>query len=107
MPSSACKKRPRSEEHTSELQSPCNLACRLLLEKTPSQQQPQPSRARNRLVSPPASSARRACRAQPGRCGVRWLCLGGDVASAPFIFLFGGGGAPVSPLLPPRASLRF
>src|SRR5256885_11920397 len=27
-------KRPRrSEEHTSELQSPCNLVCRLLLEK--------------------------------------------------------------------------
>src|SRR5688500_19623191 len=25
--------RPRSEEHTSELQSPCNLVCRLLLEK--------------------------------------------------------------------------
>src|ERR1022692_1784605 len=29
MPSSAF----RSEEHTSELQSPCNLVCRLLLEK--------------------------------------------------------------------------
>src|SRR5205807_4064610 len=28
-PSAAC----RSEEHTSELQSPCNLVCRLLLEK--------------------------------------------------------------------------
>src|SRR5256885_12185743 len=28
--SSACL---RSEEHTSELQSPCNLVCRLLLEK--------------------------------------------------------------------------
>src|SRR2546426_2879583 len=29
------KRRPmlRSEEHTSELQSPCNLVCRLLLEK--------------------------------------------------------------------------
>src|SRR5256885_5544071 len=27
---SACR---RSEEHTSELQSPCNLVCRLLLEK--------------------------------------------------------------------------
>src|SRR5256885_11824509 len=27
-----CSK-PRSEEHTSELQSPCNLVCRLLLEK--------------------------------------------------------------------------
>src|SRR5256885_7243186 len=27
------KRRRRSEEHTSELQSPCNLVCRLLLEK--------------------------------------------------------------------------
>src|SRR5256885_4027780 len=27
------KHRSRSEEHTSELQSPCNLVCRLLLEK--------------------------------------------------------------------------
>src|SRR5256885_10129192 len=27
----------RSEEHTSELQSPCNLVCRLLLEKTKSE----------------------------------------------------------------------
>src|SRR5688500_19811168 len=30
-PSRSCC--PRSEEHTSELQSPCNLVCRLLLEK--------------------------------------------------------------------------
>src|SRR5205807_10631496 len=28
-----CCKNPRSEDHTSELQSPCNLVCRLLLEK--------------------------------------------------------------------------
>src|SRR5688500_19926814 len=27
------RQRSRSEEHTSELQSPCNLVCRLLLEK--------------------------------------------------------------------------
>src|SRR5256885_17092526 len=27
------RQRVRSEEHTSELQSPCNLVCRLLLEK--------------------------------------------------------------------------
>src|SRR2546426_3358667 len=27
------RRSPRSEEHTSELQSPCNLVCRLLLEK--------------------------------------------------------------------------
>src|SRR5256885_6352724 len=29
----ARSRRRRSEEHTSELQSPCNLVCRLLLEK--------------------------------------------------------------------------
>src|SRR5256885_10883439 len=29
---------PRSEEHTSELQSPCNLVCRLLLEKKKTRQ---------------------------------------------------------------------
>src|SRR2546426_9024681 len=28
-----CRNDGRSEEHTSELQSPCNLVCRLLLEK--------------------------------------------------------------------------
>src|SRR6266566_9793704 len=36
-PRSSCRPRlplrARSEEHTSELQSPCNLVCRLLLEK--------------------------------------------------------------------------
>src|SRR5205807_8706701 len=37
----------RSEEHTSELQSPCNLVCRLLLEKknrhrTPGDERPRP-----------------------------------------------------------------
>src|SRR5256885_9692188 len=34
-PTAPTKARPsiRSEEHTSELQSPCNLVCRLLLEK--------------------------------------------------------------------------
>src|SRR6266850_2091011 len=30
---SRCSSVSRSEEHTSELQSPCNLVCRLLLEK--------------------------------------------------------------------------
>src|SRR6478735_12619726 len=32
-PPCACSLFWRSEEHTSELQSPCNLVCRLLLEK--------------------------------------------------------------------------
>src|SRR5256885_10338268 len=33
MPSPSRSRSSRSEEHTSELQSPCNLVCRLLLEK--------------------------------------------------------------------------
>src|SRR2546426_8406886 len=32
-PTSTRRTTTRSEEHTSELQSPCNLVCRLLLEK--------------------------------------------------------------------------
>src|SRR5256885_7137646 len=32
----------RSEEHTSELQSPCNLVCRLLLEKKQYRRRPTP-----------------------------------------------------------------
>src|ERR1039457_7358869 len=32
-PGISLRRPPRSEEHTSELQSPCNLVCRLLLEK--------------------------------------------------------------------------
>src|SRR2546426_9056190 len=35
--------RTRSEEHTSELQSPCNLVCRLLLEKKRKTEQPHSS----------------------------------------------------------------
>src|SRR6266566_3402935 len=33
----------RSEEHTSELQSPCNLVCRLLLEKKKKTDRPKPT----------------------------------------------------------------
>src|SRR5256885_10025683 len=40
----------RSEEHTSELQSPCNLVCRLLLEKTKTQTL-QPCRLLSRPVA--------------------------------------------------------
>src|SRR5256885_11701646 len=45
----------RSEEHTSELQSPCNLVCRLLLEKkkTPTLRPP------SRLKLPPVNARRR------------------------------------------------
>src|SRR2546427_6312018 len=39
-PSGSPAARPRSEEHTSELQSQSNLVCRLLLEKKKNEQQP-------------------------------------------------------------------
>src|SRR5256885_9278378 len=42
----------RSEEHTSELQSPCNLVCRLLLEKKKNVQ------TRSALLVVPVQSAR-------------------------------------------------
>src|SRR5256885_4922098 len=65
----------RSEEHTSELQSPCNLVCRLLLEKKKTcfhMQQtideitlsPSPSRLLGMCISPPAEFAK-ACAVAP------------------------------------------
>src|ERR1022692_4219416 len=45
--------RSRSEEHTSELQSPCNLVCRLLLEKKKTSQRlggADPPATRNRAA---------------------------------------------------------
>src|SRR2546426_5088050 len=55
----------RSEEHTSELQSPCNLVCRLLLEKKKKRTYPPSARQLlqrqhpdHRAGAPPASHAR-------------------------------------------------
>src|SRR5256885_10825318 len=48
----------RSEEHTSELQSPCNLVCRLLLEKKKSIKHM--SWLQNPLASAPSYSAQRS-----------------------------------------------
>src|SRR2546426_8415631 len=41
----------RSEEHTSELQSPCNLVCRLLLEKKKKRRHPTSARTQT-MVTP-------------------------------------------------------
>src|SRR5205807_9289736 len=49
----------RSEEHTSELQSPCNLVCRLLLEK------------KNEVVNQNYQSALRRAAAQPDLAAAR------------------------------------
>src|SRR5689334_24398528 len=57
-------RRPRSEEHTSELQSQFHLVCRLLLEKKKGQ--PLPSGPTSVDAGPPAPRARKRC---PGaRC---------------------------------------
>src|ERR1039457_1237986 len=49
----------RSEEHTSELQSPCNLVCRLLLEKTTTRAAPACVSRSARLAAANAWSSRR------------------------------------------------
>src|SRR5256885_4149745 len=48
----------RSEEHTSELQSPCNLVCRLLLEKKKKHRKREHSDARPPLPTPCVLSVR-------------------------------------------------
>src|SRR2546426_5608865 len=50
----------RSEEHTSELQSPCNLVCRLLLEKK--------KWFGERSKSSPSASSRHSATQYPTRC---------------------------------------
>src|SRR5256885_6453305 len=50
--------RLRSEEHTSELQSPCNLVCRLLLEK---KKTTHTNRCANDLLHSTASPFSRPC----------------------------------------------
>src|SRR5256885_7445595 len=42
----------RSEEHTSELQSPCNLVCRLLLEKKKNRRSSSTTPHINRVTTP-------------------------------------------------------
>src|SRR3989454_2605788 len=41
----------RSEEHTSELQSPCNLVCRLLLEKKKKRRLPRTTKGTSFIVA--------------------------------------------------------
>src|SRR4029077_13778671 len=55
----------RSEEHTSELQSPLNLVCRLLLEKILSAATRCPN---SRICLPICASASSQCRTRPASC---------------------------------------
>src|SRR5256885_13192920 len=53
-----CRRTWRSEEHTSELQSPCNLVCRLLLEK---KNKDESNRLYARVSLPPTYHSRCVC----------------------------------------------
>src|ERR1039457_5001308 len=68
----------RSEEHTSELQSPCNLVCRLLLEKN----------LFNACRSEIRWAADRCYPLTPGLCEVRWW-LDGNVSPTVIAMLSG------------------
>src|ERR1039457_5646034 len=85
----------RSEEHTSELQSPCNLVCRLLLE--------------NIIVVPHAAEESPAGPPGPSSLGLRvtpacrtrtmagWRCSGtGPDSAVPSLFIFLMNGPPPS-----------
>src|SRR5256885_117602 len=64
----------RSEEHTSELQSPCNLVCRLLLEKKTMMNHLRPGPGQGVLRAPLALHQRSAaCPAAPVRSAVDTL----------------------------------
>src|ERR1039457_6856634 len=96
----------RSEEHTSELQSPCNLVCRLLLEKKiicytllhhcvvcPARPRWVTTRAR-----PATSSSRQRCAS-----ALRGQMLCSFVF---FFFFFNGAPPPPTPPPPPPAPVR-
>src|ERR1022692_4023400 len=91
----------RSEEHTSELQSPCNLVCRLLLEKKKNSKPMNPQASWAGLPSPDHRrrpvACRTACcrhRAAPGRDD-RGQC------ARCFCFFQARGGPGARPSCPP------
>src|ERR1039457_2645959 len=99
----ACSKPCRSEEHTSELQSPCNLVCRLLLEKKKHRRLPlataplSDSQQRAPTLTPPLSLA------SVGVSDLRLPSLWPPRCPRLFFFLMIGR-PPSSPLFP---STRF
>src|ERR1022692_4628686 len=93
----------RSEEHTSELQSPCNLVCRLLLEKKKKKQNMNKHTAVNQhaIRTAPSLACPAALVLAHGACrGCRFsaprMCLF-------FFFFLKAGAPPKSPPFPPPA----
>src|ERR1039457_1732357 len=76
----------RSEEHTSELQSPCNLVCRLLLEKKKKTQTPKHRQFSHVQDTPRETAHCVSPRSWTSTCCVVSLCA--YVAFFVFFFLF-------------------
>src|ERR1039457_3317725 len=93
----------RSEEHTSELQSPCNLVCRLLLEKKKKNKEYTPVPIRDNGDDGRAGVRAHARLAPqtvvpPSALGARFR-----IVLVCFFFFFNGSGAPqYLPPSPPR-----
>src|SRR6202521_3362938 len=92
----------RSEEHTSELQSPQNLVCRLLLEK----KKKKPQLTIDKSTSPYSSVSYRCthslCVCALHACSVS-LCVFFSLLFFFFFFFFKKRGAPeILPFSPPR-----
>src|ERR1022692_939956 len=79
----------RSEEHTSELQSPCNLVCRLLLEKKNAHDRDR----RGRCIAWAGARDVGRLPADEGRVAVR-RGAPAPHASAPWIFFFNDTATP-------------
>src|ERR1039457_7172788 len=88
----------RSEEHTSELQSPCNLVCRLLLEKT-IKSSPTPTRSRSITDTkcPSAQPRSRSRAATKLLCASKISSLRKSTTAAFFFFSKGGGWRKLPP----------
>src|SRR4051795_8631954 len=101
MPSSACQKCARSEEHTSELQSHSHLVCRLLLEKTNnSVERDRPERTAENTAGYVALT----CALSPGRLALQLsppTLLVRRAASLAFFFFFKDRPPTESSPLPP------
>src|SRR5256885_3646810 len=68
-PSPSSRSHGRSEEHTSELQSPCNLVCRLLLEKNKMKKKLTSERTEQLVTCTPFTEGRKV---RPYRVGVNF-----------------------------------
>src|ERR1022692_2558508 len=100
-------RKTRSEEHTSELQSPCNLVCRLLLEK---KKQALPRRGRGQRCVLSFFASRTQSPGQRSGCGPILRCRpdaeAGIVCRSFFFFFLLYGRPPSFPFFPSRPPSR-